>query len=93
MQKAEPGRGWHKGFLSNEGPHVYETERGDKYDVTAVTYKCGQRVEEGRIVFANGDSYEGQWSMGAKNGSGKYRCASGVTYEGRWKDDMRHGYS
>lgn len=42
--------------------------------------------------FSNGDLYEGDWSMGAKNGKGMYRCCNGVIYDGRWKDDMRHGF-
>ena len=51
----------------------------------------GPDLQAGTIHFTNGDRYEGEWSCGAKNGTGTYRCANGVVYEGRWKDDMRHG--
>jgi len=86
------GSSWIAGFQGDEAPYSYKTETGEQYDVTIVTYKFGKKVETGTITFGNGDKYEGDWSMGSKNGKGIYRCFNGVVYEGRWKDDMRHGY-
>ena len=86
------GASWIVGFQGDEAPYSYKTDTGEQYDVTVVTYKFGKKVETGKISFANGDTYEGDWSMGSKNGKGIYRCANGVVYDGRWKDDMRHGY-
>jgi hypothetical protein len=63
-------------------------ELGPRSKNLASTNICPQA---GVIHFTNGDRYEGEWSCGAKNGTGTYRCANGVVYEGRWKEDMRHG--
>ena len=65
------GKSWMQGFVNNdEAPYSYTTESGEKYDVSVVTYKFGKKVETGTITFGNGDMYEGDWSMGSKNGKG-----------------------
>ncbi len=45
----------------------------------------------GRMIFINGDVYEGGWLNGIRNGSGKYIWASDDTYDGEWKDDKMSG--
>ena len=49
-------------------PYSYVTESGEKYEVLSVAHKNNLQIESGFITFANGDSYEGDWSGGAKNG-------------------------
>ena len=47
----------------------------------------GQR----KIVFVNGDLYEGETKNGKMHGKGIMRYAHGIFYEGEWKDGKRHG--
>ncbi|GMF22429.1 unnamed protein product [Phytophthora lilii] len=43
-------------------------------------------------VFPNGDTYEGEFADGLRNGFGIFtECATGSTYEGQWLQDLRHG--
>ncbi|KAL0404819.1 UNVERIFIED_CONTAM: hypothetical protein Sradi_2122700 [Sesamum radiatum] len=44
--------------------------------------KHGYGVKE----FANGDSYEGEWSRGSQEGQGKYQWKNGNCYVGEWKN-------
>lgn len=37
---------------------------------------------QGKITFANGNSYEGEWRRGLMNGIGTYKWANGQRYEG-----------
>ncbi len=51
------------------------------------------RHGRGKMVFACGDTYEGDWSKDKKHGRGcgKYVWANGDTYEGDWSEGKRHG--
>jgi len=54
---------------------------------------------EGRMIYANGDIYEGQWHEGKRNGYGaltkynlneyKLNRRNGDHYEGQWVNDKR----
>jgi len=46
----------------------------------------------GLMLFDNGDTYEGSWSQGKKNGTGKMTYRNGDTYNGSWENDMKHGH-
>ncbi len=43
------------------------------------------------IKFSSGDSFEGYYKQGQKNGLGIYRDASGAYYEGNWKNNAGDG--
>ncbi len=43
------------------------------------------------LTFQNGDTYEGGWKDGKKNGKGTMKFENGVIYDGDWKDDKIHG--
>ncbi|RQX67607.1 MORN repeat-containing protein [Toxoplasma gondii CAST] len=45
----------------------------------------------GRLVYANGDVYEGEFSNSVRHGQGIYSGADGLRYEGDWQRDRRHG--
>lgn len=45
----------------------------------------------GKMVWDNGNIYEGQWLNGIKQGTGKLIWANGDVYEGQWQNDKMHG--
>lgn len=46
----------------------------------------------GRMYYANGDIYEGEWSNDKRHGNGMLRLANDNRYEGEWKNDMKNGH-
>ncbi len=44
---------------------------------------------KGTLVCDNGQSYEGEWSTGKRNGFGVWVSEHGDRYEGQWDDDLR----
>ena len=49
-------------------------------------------IGEGKLTYADGDMYEGEWKDGKMEGHGTYYYADGDQYVGDWRDDKRHGY-
>ena len=48
---------------------------------------------QGKMTYANGETYEGDWRLGKRNGKGILRYKNGkIKYDGEWKEDKRHGY-
>ena len=43
------------------------------------------------MSFPDGDSYEGDWIEGNREGFGTHRYASGQVYIGEWKNGKHHG--
>jgi hypothetical protein len=58
-------------------------------------YLSGHWLEDkasgmGRLDYANGDYYEGQWELDRRHGWGKFFSNStGHTYEGYWKNGLK----
>jgi hypothetical protein len=46
----------------------------------------------GTFMWAKGDMYEGEWSMGKMHGQGTKQMANGDVYEGRWQSGMADGW-
>ena len=47
---------------------------------------------KGRSDAPDGDSYEGEFREGARNGRGVYRWADGSAHDGTWREGEPHGY-
>ena len=47
---------------------------------------------KGKIVYHNGDVYEGDWVDGLKEGRGYYTWENGDVYEGEFKNGVREGF-
>ena len=45
-------------------------------------------VQQGHLVFPNGDVYDGEFSDDGISGRGKLSCTNGMVYEGEFKDDL-----
>jgi hypothetical protein len=45
----------------------------------------------GRWIFADGDSYDGEWNGGLMHGKGMYRFSTGDIYEGDFVKGLQHG--
>jgi hypothetical protein len=46
----------------------------------------------GRIVYPDGNTYEGEWVAGVIEGEGRATYANGLVYEGGFKDAKNHGF-
>ena len=56
-------------------------------------YDNGRRRHgQGRMVYACGDVYEGEWKAGVREGHGTFLYATGHMYEGEWKADVFEGH-
>ena len=53
--------------------------------------KNGERGGYGKIEYSTGDSYEGYWENGKKNGNGLYRFRAGGSFLGSFIDDVPSG--
>jgi hypothetical protein len=47
---------------------------------------------EGKLIYSNGNIYEGSWNDGMHHGYGKYIYINGNIYEGNFENDKKHGY-
>ena len=47
---------------------------------------------KGTDIFANKDTYVGEYKLGKPDGEGTYSWSNGATYVGQFKLGMKHGY-
>jgi hypothetical protein len=55
------------------------------------TGKCKKGLAHGKGLAVGTDTYEGRFSKGLPDGTGKYTWADGRVYEGSWSEGMREG--
>ena len=67
----------------NEYEGKFENILADQADYDILFNKEG----EGRIIYSNGDIYEGKWVNFRKNGKGKIITKDGKIYESEWEED------
>ena len=53
-------------------------------------WKCNYRHGKGRMVWADGSKFEGEWHMD-KRVKGEMQMKDETIYKGEFKDDMFHG--
>ena len=56
------------------------------------TNYLGQKEGRGKMIYGNGDVYEGCWHANRKNDFGKYTARDGSIYEGEFKNGKKHGF-
>lgn len=60
----------------------YTGERNDKNEMHG----------KGKMIYTNGDIYEGEWKNGKRNGEGTMTYQNKTSYVGRWANDQINGY-
>ena len=60
----------------------YTGERNDKNEMHG----------KGKMIYTNGDIYEGEWKNGKRNGDGTMTYQNKTSYVGRWANDQINGY-
>ena len=48
---------------------------------------------QGKILYSNGDTFDGQFSNGHIEGEGTLKCVNGVEYKGEWKHSQVASFS
>lgn len=98
---------WQNGRRHGKGKWTYADgryytgvwENGESVSFSSIVYPSSSgntasasvaKVE--RVVFDNGDVYEGEMVDGFRHGKGKYTWANGNEYEGDWVRGKRTGY-
>jgi len=64
---------YYMGDLENDKRHSYDTEK--------------EQDSFGRMVYASGDVYVGQWAHDVKSFNGNMTYANGDVYRGGWVND------
>jgi len=64
-----------------------------KYVNATYIGECTKNKKDGRgrIVFRNGEKYEGSWKNDKKNGHGTQHYVNGMIYSGEWKNNVYNG--
>ena len=70
-------------------PWKVERRNGETQD--ADFRNCLLHGAEVRVVYANGDHYDGVYVDGKKQGVGKFSWRDGGEYVGEWHNDRQHG--
>ncbi|CAF5142315.1 unnamed protein product, partial [Rotaria magnacalcarata] len=77
--------------------HVQIDELGNKYDCKSKYYvelrewKDGKKHGKGKMNYANGHTYTGDWMEDLPTGEGIFTYTNGDQYEGQYKNGQRHG--
>ena len=68
------------------------TKDGGEYSGEITTLLLKQVPHgKGKTVYPNGDTYEGEYDKGKRQGYGVYSFSDGERYEGQWYQDQQHG--
>ncbi len=88
---AESGPGWK--FLGEFTNGVGKQGTLTMYTGTQYigTIDRDRPVGYGRVIYADGDKYVGEWQGGFYNGQGIATYANGEMYVGEWRDAAHHG--
>jgi hypothetical protein len=70
---------------------VNEVYTNGSYTGPVIDGKRGGKGK-GKMIYNNGDMYEGDWKNDKMEGYGKFIYNNGDIYEGDWKDNKREGH-
>jgi hypothetical protein len=63
----------------------------DVFEPADKTWAGGLKQGKGKMTYANGDVYVGEFINNKRQGIGKMTYKNGAVYEGNWMDDNRQG--
>lgn len=80
-------------FKWNRESVNFFTKKGDKFTGTLITNKGSAQpfLSKGKMEYANGDFYDGNWEANKPHGKGIFIYANGDKYEGDFINDCYHG--
>ena len=59
------------------------------------TDEFGRRHGRGKLNYADGSWYDGDWDCGVRHGAGEFHQCIGedkfIVYKGQWYNDLKHG--
>ncbi|CDW71949.1 UNKNOWN [Stylonychia lemnae] len=76
------------GNCPTKGKLIYQ-ETGDIYEGSI--NQQFQREGHGKIIYSDGDQYEGKFLEDMKHGQGLYKYSNGDFYQGEYQRDKKHG--
>jgi hypothetical protein len=79
------------GLGGKSGPRTVKQQLADGGSYEGFLNAAGQRHGQGKLVYANGDVYEGSWELDVRSGEGTMQYADGSCYTGSWERDMACG--
>ena len=78
--------------LNEEEKQELSEKYSGNFDVVKVSDSGNSKKRYyGKMTYANGDIYEGEWKDDLFDGHGKYTWVNGEVYEGQWKDGVKNG--
>jgi len=85
-----------KGEGTGKGKMVYENGKGNIYIGHWEWYwykndEYSYNYTNGKMIYKNGDVYEGDWKFCNKHGNGKMIYKNGNIYEGHWNENKKDG--
>ena len=83
----------------DEGRYIFmeaqkPDENGHTYTGQLLIQEGGVATKNGmgKLVYSNGNIYEGEWVDGVRHGKGRLIQADGCSYSGEWFSDTINGY-
>ena len=70
---------------------VIATEGAETNEKSSIEHETKVRHGRGRMIFENGEVYEGEWVDDTRSGDGMHTYADGGVYTGRWQEGKKHG--
>ena len=75
----------------------YDSDEDERFGNGAVVAADGAIYEgacggPGRLIYASGDVYDGEWNEDKAEGEGTFRTIDGQEYVGEWEADRKHGH-
>ena len=88
-KKPEPQKTKPKKTDPEKPKKVFKTwETSGEYNGYVVN---GKRHGQGKMMYTNGDIYDGEWHEDKRPGQGKMRYVDGTYYDGEWKNNLKDG--
>lgn len=79
------------GVGGKSGPRTVKQQLADGGSYEGFLNAAGQRHGQGKLIYVNGDVYDGAWELDMRSGEGTMQYADGRCYAGSWVEDVASG--